>query len=259
MDPISRDFYKGIAKEMMGKLGRLKHFTSHGPSIGVYHEEILKTTIQSILPNRYSIKTGFAYCGDKNFAKQNDILIIDESNPSAYFFQEGDFVIVHPEAILCAIEVKTRLTEKEFHDGIENCYSLIKAAEITKSYLPITIIFAFDSPKLSPKMLHKWYLKASVPDEPKYYPYMIISLKKGRIELRRKPEWGHYFVIGEKGEKLKADSFSVFLAMIKKSLESRIGKKSNPFSYAHFKGQHWSRQYFRYKKGFIDPVKKTEK
>ncbi|GAI18663.1 unnamed protein product [marine sediment metagenome] len=47
--------------------------------------------------------------------------------------------------------------------------------------------------------------------------------------------------------------------MIKKSLESRIGKKSNPFSYAHFKGQHWSRQYFRYKKGFIDPVKKTEK
>ncbi|GAI18665.1 unnamed protein product, partial [marine sediment metagenome] len=38
----------------------------------------------------------------------------------------------------------------------------------------------------------------SVPDEPKYYPYMIISLKKGRIELRRKLNGDIILLLGKK-------------------------------------------------------------
>lgn len=102
------DLFKSLAAEMVAKYKRLNYFTNHPGSIGTYHETLLKSTLRQFLPKRYSLKTGFVYI-DGQVSNQIDILIIDELEPTSYYFQEEDLVVVHPDAVVSAIEVKTTL------------------------------------------------------------------------------------------------------------------------------------------------------
>lgn len=260
MAKIDFQFYDGLAKEFVGKVGRLNHFIKHPLSIGQYHEEILKSTIRTFLPERYSLKTGFVFVDKETVSKQIDILVIDESEPTSYFFQEGDFVIVHPDAVACGIEVKTRLDKRAFKDAIENIKSLRQMAthsSYKKSFGGT--IFAYTGTELGPSTTDSWWKEIKdVPEDISLYPNEILVLDKGSIHLRPKNDqtkeaWGHYFVMGEEQDRLKIKSLSVFLWTIRKYTEIKAGKISNPFSYADFTELIWTKEYLRFGKGLVSP------
>jgi hypothetical protein len=134
-------YYDSFAAEMMSKFQRLSQLVSHGGSNGSYHEEILRTVLRNFLSKRYSVKTGFIYQDNLNVSKQIDILIIDENVPAAYIFQEGDFAVVTPKAVIAAIEVKTTLTPIEFESALRNIAS---AKQFSEFHVDIAgIIFAY--------------------------------------------------------------------------------------------------------------------
>lgn len=254
--PITVDFYKSLADEMVSKYKRLNYFTKHPGSIGTFHEEILKSTIRQFLPKRYSLKTGFVYINDK-VSNQMDILIIDESEATSYYFQEEDLVVVHPNAVVCAIEVKTSINNfKSFKSAIENIISfntLYSQKGVTNH--SAGMIFSFDSINFSSKIdtLNDWWKKIPSTTQ-NLYPMKIFSLKKGVFDLRKDKAntkaWGHYFVMGEEKDRYKAKSLSVFLMSIRKLAELHSGNsKGNPFNTAIFNGLLWSLHYLRFGAG----------
>ncbi len=258
MAKIDSQFYEGLAKEFVGKVGRLNHFIRHPLSIGQYHEEVLKNTIRAFLPSRYSLKTGFVFVDPNTVSKQIDILVIDENEPTSYFFQEGDFVIVHPDAVVCGIEVKTRLDKQAFKDAVENIKSLRQMAAYSsykKSFGGM--IFAYTGTELNPPTTNSWWKEIKdVPEDMGIYPNGILVLDKGSIHLRPKNDqtkeaWGHYFVMGEEHSSLKIKSLSIFLQTIRKYTELKAGKIANPFSYADFTGLLWTKEYLRFGRGLI--------
>jgi hypothetical protein len=143
-------YYNGFAEELNGKFQRLKHLTQHNTASGNYHEEILKVVLRNFLTSRYSVKTGFIYKEGKEVSRQLDIIIVDESSPAAYIFQEGDFVVVMPEAVVAVIEVKTTLDSTQYGMAVENIKSAKKLFEHPTNHPGI--IFGYQS---SPRGIRK--------------------------------------------------------------------------------------------------------
>ncbi|HEY2004681.1 MAG TPA: DUF6602 domain-containing protein [Candidatus Saccharimonadia bacterium] len=120
---LSTAYFDSFAAEIQGKFHRLSHLVAHAGSNGTYHEEIVRTVLRNFLTKRYSVKTGFIYKDDQQVSRQMDIIIVDENSPSAYIFQEGDFAVVIPEAVVAFVEIKSRLTSQEFNGALKNIAS----------------------------------------------------------------------------------------------------------------------------------------
>lgn len=147
-------YYNGFAEELNGKFQRLRHLTQHNTASGNYHEEILKVVLRNFLTSRYSVKTGFIYKEGNEVSRQLDIIIVDESSPAAYIFQEGDFVVVMPEAVVAFIEVKTTLDSTQYGMAVENIKSAKKLFEYPTKHPGI--IFGYQSsPEGASKMNNK--------------------------------------------------------------------------------------------------------
>jgi len=104
--------------------------TAHYPSLGAYKERLLMEVIRQYIPKRYSVGTGFTLfprqpqftnIPPKDFdfgntcqhspSHQCDILVYDSwSHP--VIFQDGDFVVLRPEALRAIVEVKGSLDHK---------------------------------------------------------------------------------------------------------------------------------------------------
>ena len=240
-------FYDGIARELFGQLGRLGTFTKHAPSVGKYHEELIKSCIASFLTSGFSLRTGFAYLDNGKVSSQGDLLIVDESYPSPYFFRQGDLVVVHPRALACVIEVKTTLKKKDFLDAMTNLHSF-KRMRVDRNF-PLTLLFAFEGTKMKLRTLDKWYRAVEVGDEISNYPHVIFCLNEGTLILRPRNEsrpHGHYFVLGEDAEELRLKGLSLFLQTVRKSMEAKAGLDTNPFEYAVLEELKWSQQGLRF-------------
>ena len=141
--PVDISYYNSFADELMGKFKRLSHLTAHGGSNGNYHEEILRSLLRNFLTTRYAVKTGFIYKDANNISNQLDIMIVDENSPAAYIFQEGDFAVVLPSAVVAYIEVKTTFSAKEFDGSIKNIASAKRLAE--NPYDHCGIVFGYQN------------------------------------------------------------------------------------------------------------------
>lgn len=243
-------FYKSIAEEMISKVRRLNNFVKNPWAIGYHHEAILKETLKSLLPDRFTFKTGFVFA-DGEASSQVDIIIVDETKVNSYFFKEGDLVIVHPDAVVCGIEVKTTLDINGFKEAIENISSLKTLYKKGYSRKRNTggFVFSFEGPNFSSddgnKLCGEWWKSISERDY-LLYPQMIFVLTRGRFDLRtdKKDQWGHYYIMDEEGD-LKVNSLSVFLSSIKYYC-SHDEKNTDLFKYANFGGLHYSKKYFKF-------------
>ena len=247
-------FYEGLAAELIGQLGRIGSFTEHGPSVGVYHEELIKSCISGLLSNRFTLRTGFAFLENGKVSDQGDILIVDEYDPAPYFFQRGNFVVVHPRALAAVIEVKTKLTKTKFLNSMNNLYSFKRIR--AHGNFPVTLLFSFDGSQLSPKNLDSWYKSVDVPDSLENYPQMIFCLSRGTLFLtagNRGPIFGHHFVVGEEDNPQKVKGLSMFLQTVRKAVERKSGIESNPFDYAILKDLRFSVNSCRFGKGLCEP------
>ncbi len=251
-------FYQSVAAELVGRLHRLSSLTPHAPSVGVYHEEILRSAIRPLLSRRFSLRTGFAYHSAERVSRQGDILIVDEYDPAPYLFQTGVFVVVNPRALACVIEVKTSLAKRNFLDALSNLYSFTQCgAALEPAFYPPTFVFAFNGASLSPATLQNWYSAVELPDQLTNYPYCVFVLNRGLLWLRPQAdnrEFGHYVVTGESSRKPRAQSLSLFLQAIRRSCELKAKvMQSNPFDLAVIQGLSFSTQWCRYGAGVLEP------
>lgn len=258
MDP---NFYLGLAAEITGKVRRLASFTGHGPSIGLHHEEIVREAVRPLLSRRFSLRTGFAYLNSEKVSGQGDILVVDESDPAPYFFQMGDLVVVHPRALACVVEVKTQLSKQTFSQAMRNQYSFKQVASAASPgrILP-TLVFTFDSAALAPDTLSQWYTQIDLPNDVSSYPQVVYSLYRGTLLLRPQRDGaplGHYAVLGEEVEGLKPRGLSIFLQILRKTLERKGGLESNPFEYSDLQGLRSSEQCIQFGRGVLHPGEMT--
>lgn len=129
MDITSPEKYLNLIKdEFFTKINRVTLFTKHAPSIGFGNEEILRNFLKTHIPERFAVGTGFIFLNNNNVSRQCDLLIYDKVN-YAPLFKEGDFVIIHPEAVAAVVEVKTTLSKKELFGSIENIRSVKEVAQ----------------------------------------------------------------------------------------------------------------------------------
>lgn len=117
------EYFESFADEIMSKFRRLSNLVKHNTTSGDYHEEILRTVLRNFLSKRFSVKKGFIYSGHEQVSKQIDLMVIDENSPMAYVFQEGDFAIVIPEAVVAVMEIKTVIQKDDFVEALENIQS----------------------------------------------------------------------------------------------------------------------------------------
>jgi hypothetical protein len=251
-------YYEGLARELLGRWNRLRSFTQHSPSVGFHHEEILRATLRELLSPRFQLRNGFSFGSRGNVSRQGDILIVDEHDPAPYLFREGDLVVAQPRAIACVIEVKTRLTKREFLHGIRNLatFQTVADAAAPKRH-PSTYVFAYDSKPFLPVTLDGWYRSATTEDSVRFYPRAVFSLRRGLLYVRPHPltgQYGHH-LLGSGSADTSAQSLSVLLASIRKSVEMFAGVESNPYEHAVLNEMHWSIQSFRFGLGIQDAGK----
>jgi hypothetical protein len=230
------DFYESFASEIMGKFRRIAKLTPHGPSSGQYHEEILRNVLKNFLSKRFSVKTGFIY-GKGKVSGQIDILIIDENCPIAYLFQEGDFVVVLPEAVVAVIEIKSTINSQNFAEGMDGIFRAIGMAE----YHSITgIFFGFDGGTIDDQTLDRWFKNDKCKkyiDKKENAPDAIMFLSKGIMLLPYNeepgisPKPGTYrkMIANQNNDRGKGSQLSVLLALIINSCIKKEMKVTHTF------------------------------
>jgi hypothetical protein len=259
---IDGAFYAGIAAELIAKLRRLATFTKHSGAIGAHHEEIVKEALRPLLSQRFSLRTGFVFGKDQEVSSQGDIIIVDEHDPSPYFFQMGNLVVVHPRAVACVIEVKTRLTHESFQEALLNLRSFCDVG--LRAQPPARfdrIIFAFEGSKLTAETLHNWFVDLKLADDVWSYPQLIYVLREGTLHVQPvKPDksCAYRFLMGEEADEFKSRGLSIFLQTVRKSLEIKAGVSSNPFDYADLRELRWSAQHIRIGKGVIEDTSSND-
>lgn len=206
-----------------------------------------------MLTDRYSLCTGFTFDPARKASQQGDILVVDETHPDAYYFREGSFAVVKPEAVASVIEVKTTLNRQRFREALKALHSFRELAP--NPALLTTFVFAFKAPKFQPARMHDWYLRANLPDSLSSYPSAIFALNAGLLTLRQVPDSGlaHFVVLGDTGRGPRLKCLSVFLQTIRKSILSHAGNKTNPFDLAVLDDLSWSQEYLKLGVGVCRP------
>lgn len=133
---------------------------SHYPSLGQYKERLLADAIRDFLPRTVEVGTGFVMFphADMNppaggqfydplnhsafsMSRQCDILVYDIAKYPA-IFRDRDFVVIRPEAVRAAIEVKGSLNRREVLSALTSCHDFANKWRITQlfyrdQYVPI--------------------------------------------------------------------------------------------------------------------------
>jgi len=183
---MSRGYYQSICDEISAKFERISEIVSHSPSIGSYHESILRSIVSSILPNTISVKTGFVLTST-GISPQTDFLVIHETDPYAYVFKEAEFAIVHARAVSTIGEVKTNITKAEFIESFGKC---IKTNQLYSNAGWInSFIFSYGSGPKTVRGAQSW-LQAAFDKHPGaqtfQLPDIIVFFENGVICIRDK-------------------------------------------------------------------------
>ena len=175
------DIVHSYAAELMAKFGRVDSLISHSASIGNYREEILRQFLGDVLSNRISITTGFVYDPpSKSSSRQIDILVVDENDPSAYYFKYGKFSIVKARSVVCAIEVKSSLNARTFKEIAAQAFGFRKLSANAGAFLG----FCFKGGFEDIQTLGSWYSEIKdIPDEVPNYPTGIFLLEKSTLQM----------------------------------------------------------------------------
>ena len=232
------EYFESFANEITSKFRRLQSIVGHPTTSGDYHEEILRTVLRNFLSKRFSVKKGFIYAGTDKVSKQIDLMVIDENSPAAYIFQEGDFAIVIPQAVVAVMEVKTTLNAPNFDQALENISSAKSLMEFPGNLTGI--VFGFDGTNPLDETLDDWFKRpkpSKFKDKEILGPnaIMFFTAKSLLVHCNEQgqiaPDGRYYHRIGTDDEgKLHGADFqlSVILAMIVNACEQK------EFTHTHY-------------------------
>ncbi len=232
------EYFESFAREVTSKFRRLKSIVGHPTASGDYHEEILRTVLRNFLSKRFSVRKGFIYAGSGKVSKQIDLMIIDENAPAAYIFQEGDFAVVIPKAVVAVMEIKTVLDASGFDQAIENISS---AKSLMDFPVNLTgIVFGFDGTDPSDETLNDWFKRpipssfkgkeVQVPDAVIFFAANSSLIRcDENIHIRSDGKYFHRLISADKQDG-GAFQMSVILAMIVNACEQKEFTVTHHFS-----------------------------
>jgi hypothetical protein len=152
--------------------------TRHNPTVGIIHENLLREFLKKHLPNWVTICEGFIKKGnDRNdISPQVDILIFNSIFYSP-FFKVEEILVLPPESIICAIEVKKNIDQKRFSDGLKNLLEVKRKGNNIN-----TAFFIYNPPSYETisKYLKQFDFSNYKPEE---LPKRIYGLNKYILEL----------------------------------------------------------------------------
>jgi len=109
-------FHASVTNELFSIKNRVRNLVKHWATDGESKEVALRSVLRRHLPSVANVGRGFIVAKDDS-STQIDVLVTDSSKPT--LFQEGDLMIVTPDAVLGVIEVKTRQsTQKDLIDTL---------------------------------------------------------------------------------------------------------------------------------------------
>ena len=126
-----KNHFKNLTTELESLKDRVRHYINdkHWLSDGEWKESVIRTVLRRHLPASIGIGSGFIVFEGKP-STQIDILLYDNSKP--VLFQDGNLVILTPDAVRGVIEVKTKFNKKkDFHSAVEK---LCKIAELINPF-----------------------------------------------------------------------------------------------------------------------------
>jgi hypothetical protein len=132
------DFFYLTSKEFEARSGQIRRLVrQHGPSVGAAHEVILRRFLRDYLPRSLEVGHGFIRTHAGHLSAQTDILIYTASH-YAPLYRVDDFVILPPEAVVAAIEVKTSVTRADF---VSSMHQLARSKSLATEALIGMFIF----------------------------------------------------------------------------------------------------------------------
>lgn len=103
------DYFRSVTVEVEALKDRVRHLIEdhHWQTDGEWKESVIRQVLRRHLPTSVSVGRGFVVTAT-SVSHQLDVLIFDSSKP--VLFRDGDLAFVTPDAVLGAIEVKSRAT-----------------------------------------------------------------------------------------------------------------------------------------------------
>ncbi len=140
MDP--KYHFQSLTKELECLKDRVRHFIDqrHPPSDGEWKESVLRSMLAERLPGTVKVGRGFILRRGEP-STQCDVLLYRSNHPIP--FRDGDFVFVPADAVLGAIEVKTKMNRDGFRQALNK---LANMGEIfsERDPLPILGLFSYE-------------------------------------------------------------------------------------------------------------------
>ena len=155
-------FHASVTKELRSLRDRVRSLVSHWPSDGEWKESVLRALLRRYLPDSIFIGRGFIVT-ENRCSTQLDILVLRPNSPK--IFQDGDLVIVTPDAVKAIVEVKTRVnSDSEWREIIEKLADVgdlckprfwVSSNSEQKSELPWLGIFVYEGDMSKDKIILK--------------------------------------------------------------------------------------------------------
>lgn len=133
--------FDGSLQKLRTEAEYFSRLTGHNPELGRLNETHLVKLLRDYLPPKVGIGTGFIASGGQNPCQspQCDIILYDALNNVPLYTSDA-WSIFPIEMVYGVIEVKTKLTKKEFNDAFEKCAKIRSMAKSSdglgnKSYI----------------------------------------------------------------------------------------------------------------------------
>ena len=138
-------YHRSLTDELHSLKNRLRNIVDdhNWQADGEYKESALRSVIRRHLPESMLVGRGFIVT-EHTTSSQIDILIVDRNAPT--LFKDGDLMIVTPDAVKAAIEVKTSLRPmQEIQEAVLKLAEIGRMSQRAASQNPIwTGIFVYD-------------------------------------------------------------------------------------------------------------------
>ncbi len=111
-------YFESLTQELFSLKDRVRLYIqqAHPLSDGEWKETVIRTVLRRHLPVHVGVGHGFVVSSSSQ-SKQIDILLYDKTKP--ILFQDGEFLIVTPDTVKGAIEVKTSAQSSELETNLE--------------------------------------------------------------------------------------------------------------------------------------------
>ncbi|MEY1587909.1 DUF6602 domain-containing protein [Burkholderia sp. Bmkn7] len=116
MNNTAKRFYEIEQSKLLLDFEKISLFTKHPTSLGAFRESRLRQYLRDFTPKQLSMGTGFVSAfdvqsesGELIQSRQIDCLVFDETQRHPELWT-SDYVVIRPEALYAAIEIKSELT-----------------------------------------------------------------------------------------------------------------------------------------------------